>query len=274
MRTAPPARRASRAAISSTLRHSVRQPKPPPTNGLMTRILRHVHVEDLGQHQVHVVGHLGGGMHGHAVAHRVVLGDGGVHLHLVLAHLGAVVGRLAHQVGRGEARRHVAQLEAHVALEIAGLLGVDRHGIGRHGLAGGEVGRQLAHLHLDEADGLVGGGLVDGRHGRHRLALVAHLVARQRVLAAGDGQHAEGLVAVGAGDDGQHARQLGGLGGVDLEDLGVRVGAAIDAPRQHARLQHVGGVLGAAGDLLRPVHHRHIGADGMNWRDLVHDVAP
>ena len=39
MRTAPPARRASSAAISSTLRHSVRQPKPPPTNGLITRIL-------------------------------------------------------------------------------------------------------------------------------------------------------------------------------------------------------------------------------------------
>ena len=30
--------RASSAAISSTLRHSVRQPKPPPTNGFTTRI--------------------------------------------------------------------------------------------------------------------------------------------------------------------------------------------------------------------------------------------
>jgi hypothetical protein len=38
MRTAPPALRASSAAISSTLRHSVRQPNPPPTNGFTTRI--------------------------------------------------------------------------------------------------------------------------------------------------------------------------------------------------------------------------------------------
>ena len=38
MRTAPPALRASSAAISSTLSVSVRQPKPPPTNGLTTRM--------------------------------------------------------------------------------------------------------------------------------------------------------------------------------------------------------------------------------------------
>ena len=50
------------------------------------------------------------------------------------------------------------------------------------------------------------------------------------MLVAGDGEDAEGLVAVRAGDDGQHAGQPGGLGGVDLEDLRVRVGAAIDAP--------------------------------------------
>ena len=213
-------------------------------------------------------------MHGHAIAHRVVFGDRGVHLHLVLAHLGAVVGRLAHEIGLGEARRDIAQLEIDVALEIARLLGVDQRGIGRHGVARGKVGRQLAHPQLDEADRLVRGRLVDGRHGSHGLTLVAHLVARQRVLAAGDGQHAEGLVAVRAGDDGEHAGQPGGLGDVDLEDLGVRIGAAIDAARQHVGLQHVGGVLGAAGDLLGPIHHRHIGADGMNWRDLVHGVVP
>ena len=92
---------------------------------------RHVHVEDLRQHQVHVVGHLRGGVHGHAVAHGVVVGDRGVHLHLVLADLGAVVGALAHQIGLGEALRDVAELEQHVALEIAGLLLVQLHGAGR-----------------------------------------------------------------------------------------------------------------------------------------------
>jgi hypothetical protein len=37
--------------------------------------LRHVHVEDLRQHQVDVIGHLRAGMHGHALAHGVVFGD-------------------------------------------------------------------------------------------------------------------------------------------------------------------------------------------------------
>ena len=64
---------------------------------------RHFHAEHLRQHQVHVVGHLRGGVHGHAVAQRVVFGDGRVHLHLVLADLGAVIGALAHQVGLREA---------------------------------------------------------------------------------------------------------------------------------------------------------------------------
>ena len=93
---------------------------------------RHVHVEDLRQHQVHVVGHLRGGVHGHAVAHGVVVGDRGVHLHLVLAHLGAIVGGLAHEVGAGEALGDAAELEQHVALDVAGLLLVQLHGIRRH----------------------------------------------------------------------------------------------------------------------------------------------
>ena len=60
---------------------------------------RHLHAEDLRQHQVHVVGHLRRGMHGHAVAQRVVFGDRRVQLHLLLADLGAVIGALAHQIG-------------------------------------------------------------------------------------------------------------------------------------------------------------------------------
>ena len=122
-----------------------------------------------------------------------------------------------------------------------------------------------------QRDGRLGGRIVDRRHRRHRLAAIAHLVARQRMLAARDRQHAEGLVAVGAGDDRLHARQLRGLRDVDLEDLGVRIGAAVDAPRQHAGLQDVGRVLGAARHLLRPVHHRHVAADVMRRHHVVHE---
>ena len=51
-------------------------------------------------------------MHGHAVAIGIVVGDRGVHLHLVLADLGAVVGAFAHQIGLGEALLDVAELES------------------------------------------------------------------------------------------------------------------------------------------------------------------
>ena len=202
----------------------------------------------------------------------VVVGDRGVHLHLVLAHLGAIVGGLAHQSGRGEAVGDAAQLEQHIALEVAGLLVVDLDGVGRQRGLRREISRQLAHLHLDEAHGLLRGRLVDGRHRRHRLALVAHLVAGQRMLAARDRQHAEGPGAVRAGDDRQHARQLRRLRDVDVEDLRVRVGAAIDAPGQHLGLDEIGRVLGATRHLLRPVHHGHIAADVVDARDLVHGL--
>ncbi len=92
---------------------------------------RHVHAENVGQHQVHVIGHLGRGMHGHAVAHRVVVGDRGVHLHLHLADFRAVIDALAHQIGIGEGLLDIAELEEHVAFEIAGPLFVQLHGVGR-----------------------------------------------------------------------------------------------------------------------------------------------
>ncbi len=233
---------------------------------------RHVHVEDLRQHQVHVVRHLGRGVHRHAVALGVVVGDRGVHLHLVLADLGAVVGAVAHEVGLREAVRDAAELEQHVALDVAGLLGVQLHGVGRERIARGVVGRQLAHLQPDQLDRPLGGRVVDRRDRRDRLAAIAHLVARQRMLAARDRQHAEGLVAVGAGDDRLHARQLRSLRDVDLDDLAVRIRAAEDAARQHARLQNVGGVLGAARHLLRSVDHRHIAADVVRRHDVVHET--
>ncbi len=46
----------------------------------------------------------------------------------------------------------------------------------------------------------------------------------------------------------------------------MRVGAAIDAPRQHLRGDEIGRVLGAARHLLRPVHHGHVAADRMPRR--------
>ena len=112
---------------------------------------RHVHAEGLRQHQVHVVGHLRRGMHGHAVAQRIVFGDGRVHLHLVLADLGAIVAAFAHQIGLGETLLGRAELEQHVALDIAGLLLVQLHGVRRQCGLGCVIGRQFAHREFDAA---------------------------------------------------------------------------------------------------------------------------
>ena len=236
--------------------------------------LRHVHVEDLRQHQVDVIGHLRAGVHGHALAHGVVFGDRGMHLHLVLTDLGAIVAALAHEIGALEALLHAAELEQHVALDIAGLACMDDGGALGHRLLRGVVGRQFAHGELDQRDRALGGGVVDGGDRRDRLAAVAHLVARHGMLAARDRQHAEGLVAVGAGHDRLHARELQGRGHIDVDDLGVRIGAAEDAPRQHAGIDEIGGVFRSPGDLLGSVDHRHIAADIVRRHDLVHGATP
>jgi len=213
-------------------------------------------------------------MHGHAVAQRVVFGDGRVHLHLVLANFGAVVAAFAHQVGLREALLGAAQLEQHVALDIAGLLLVQCDRAGRLRGLRRVVGRQFAYLELDAAQRFARAGVVDRGDRRHRLAAITHALARQWIFAARDRQHAERLVAVGAGDDGAHAGNFKRLGYIDFDDLAVRIGAAIDAPRQHSGLQNVGGIFGAAGYFLRAVDHRHVAADIVRRDHFVHGDTP
>ena len=235
---------------------------------------RHVHAEDLRQHQVHVVGNLCGRMHRHAVAHGIVFRDRGVHLHLVLADLGAVIRAFAHEIGFGEALRRRAKLEQDIAFDIAGLLLMQERGARRERVLRGVVGGQLAHHQLDAADRLARGGIVERGDGRNGLAAVAHFVARQRILAARDREHAEGLVAVGAGDDGHHAPDFQRLRYIDIDDLAVRIGTAVDAAGQLAGAKNVRGVFGAAGDLLRPVDHRHVRADVVRGCGFVHGAMP
>ena len=198
---------------------------------------RHVHVEDLRQHQVHVIRHLRRSMHGDAVAHRVVVGDRRVHLHLVLADLGAIIGALAHQVGAGKGGRDVAQLEQHVALDIVRAIIVDGDSARRQRFGGGVVGGQLAHFQLDPPQRLFRRRIVDRSDRGDRLAAIADAVARQGMLGARDRQHAECLIAIGAGDDRLHAGKFRGFRNIDVEDFGMRIGTAKDPPRQHVPAQ-------------------------------------
>src|SRR5262249_21041182 len=96
----------------------------------------------------------------------------------------------------------------------------------------------------------------------NRLAAVAHLVARQGILAARDREHAESVLAIGTGDDRLDAGHTQRLADVDLEDLGVRIGAAIDARRERLAAQQIARVGGSARHLPGPVDHRQIAADG------------
>ena len=147
---------------------------------------RHVHAENLRQHQVHVIGHLGRSMHGHAITHCVVVGDRRVHLHLVLADLGAIVDAFADKVGCIERSVDIAELEQHVALEIMRALLMQRDRIGRHGLARRVIGGKFAYGKFDPAQRFFGHGIVDSGNGGNRLAAIAHAIARQDVLGAGD----------------------------------------------------------------------------------------
>ena len=90
---------------------------------------RHVHAENLRQHEVDVIRHLRRGVDGDAIAHRVVVGERGMHLHLVLAHLGAIVGTFAHQIGARKGSFDITELKENVALDIVcpALVNVDRH---------------------------------------------------------------------------------------------------------------------------------------------------
>src|SRR6266581_254507 len=69
---------------------------------------------------------------------------------------------------------------------------------------------------------------------------------------------------IGAGDDRLDPRQRRRLCGIDPDDAGMGVRAALDAAPQHARHHHVGAEIGPAGDLVDPVR-----ADGTSADDLL-----
>ncbi len=240
--------------------------------------LDHPHLRFLdlqaGSHlQVHVVRHLRGGVQRHAVALHVVFGERGVRLHVRVVHLGEGEALLAHQIGLREAGGAVAELGVHLAQHVVGLVVVDRHRAGLARRLGGEIGRQHLVLDRDQRQRALGRRFIDRRHRGHRVAAVAHLVARQRKFVLGDRQHAEGHRRVLAGAHRLHAGQRARGGRVDGQDARMRMRAAQDAPDQCAGRGDVGGITCAAGDLVEAVDQRRVHADaagaGHAWLHLV-----
>src|SRR5216683_2652763 len=71
---------------------------------------------------------------------------------------------------------------------------------------------------------------------------------------------------IGAGDDRLDPGERRRLCGIDADDAGVRMGAALDAAPQHPRHHHVGAEIGPAGDLVDPVRTDRPGADDLEGR--------
>ena len=82
---------------------------------------------------------------------------------------------------------------------------------------------------------------------RYRVADVAHLVNRQRVLILAGGQDAIFARQILAANHGQHARQRQRAACIDGENARVRVGRAQQASIDHARQHNIIGVEGATG---------------------------
>ncbi len=151
---------------------------------------------------------------------------------------------------------------------------LDIHHIGQHFV-----------LHLDQVERLFGDRRRGCRHGGHRVALVEHLapghaVARQVAQIVRHGADMGALRRyvgeIGAGDDRLDPRQRRRLCGIDPDDAGMGVRAALDAAPQHARHHHVGAEIGPAGDLVDAVRTDRPGADDLEARlvEITHRATP
>ena len=236
--------------------------------------LRLVHGEAARQHQMQVVRHLGDALHGEAAGEQIVFGERRMQLDLRVVDLRAVDIDLAHEIGFGEATRHVAERVVHLPFEIARLGVVDEDCARRKRGFRRVVGRQLPHLELDQIERALGGVRVDRRHRRNRLAAVAHLVARERIFVHRDRQHAIGVRAVRAGDDGDDAVKRARLRHVEPENLAMADRTAEDAADKRVGMVEIGRVARLAGDLLDAVDERNAPPQSLELRrNVVHRAA-
>ena len=109
--------------------------------------------------------------------------------------------------------------------------------------------------HVDRGEGRLRGLRRGGRDGRHRLAEVADLVAREDRLVL-EGAPVSHVGDVGGGDDGAHARQRAGARDVEADDPGVRQRRAEHLAAEHPGQREVRGVDRGPAHLARRVHAR------------------
>jgi hypothetical protein len=130
--------------------------------------------------------------------------------------------------------------------------------------------RQDLVLDLDQVERLLGDRLRGRCHRRHRVALIEHLalghtvqrqitqIVRRRADMGALGRY---IGKIGPRHHRLDAGQAQRLLGVDRDDAGMGMGAALDPAPQHPRQRHVGAEIGPAGDLVDPVRTDRPGAD-------------
>ncbi len=223
--------------------------------------------------------------------------DAGMRLDISLVHRLRRVAALDDDIGLAEPGFGVALGEGHPLGDVRrmGRLGIDALGeqivvqqrsVGLHRLFDVDDVRQHMVVDLDQLAGFLGDRRRGGGDGGHCVPVIERPLARHAIgrqvseihrpfaderLFRGDRRE------ILPSDHRLDPGQCPGLLGVDRQDAGVRMRAALDLAPQHARHHHVGAEIGAPGDLVDPVGADRTGADDLLkfLRDERHeDLAP
>jgi hypothetical protein len=153
-------------------------------------------------------------------------------------------------IGIGERFIDIAEFEGLQPMDVA-LLAVivdARLGILERLLRRGDRLQQPI-LHIDERECLGGGLLIAGDYRSNRIADIAHMVGRERILVLGDRQDTERIRKVLAGQHEMHTGMLHGARYIDRFDHCMRMGRSQQSAMQHARQHDIIGKSRETGDL-------------------------
>ncbi len=216
-----------------------------------------VDAQHLGQRQVHVMRHLGGAVHGQVAAavdldlHRMRFGEG-------VGDGGVAEALLDHDRGGGERRLGIAEVLFDLLVQVVRALEFRvQRVVGRlERVAGVEHRRGRFVLDRDQRKCLRRDLRGFGRDRGHRLADVAHPLARQCRFVLADRQHPEGALEIGTGQHRAHPGQGQGALRVDAQDARAGMRRTQDRGVQRVGHAQVVGVARAAGDLVAGVELR------------------
>ncbi len=213
-------------------------------------------VEGFGEGPVDAVRTLGRGPEVELAPTLLPVGEGRVLLEGDVGVALVEVDVLADVGGLLERRVDVAEVQGGDAVGVPELALVDELPGGLERALDGRDGLERLVGHVDAPGRLPGRLLVEGGHGRDRLADVPDLVNGEGVLVLADREGAEGHREVLSRDDGEDAVHRLGRRRVDVDQPGVGLGAPLDDGVGQPGPVEVAGVPGLAGGLLPAVHAR------------------